>query len=139
MKFLRIFKGKTQDTTFKAMSEQDVALLAFMCRYCKPLIIKKELFRNVCYGYYVPCKEEDINIAQEIFVKNGINMVVHNSAILGENKQKVLRINYENVSDKVAFRKEMDRIKQKNHSLYLTDTKGEFAQLEKRFSELKQR
>ena len=139
MKFLKIFKKNTQGKTLQAMSEQDIALLAFMCKYCKPLIVKKELFRDVYYGYYVPFKEEYINIAQKIFVKNGINMVVHNSGIDGKDKRNVLRINYNDVSEKTAFREEMEKIKQKNYSIYLSGKKEELEQLEKQVSELKQR
>ena len=140
MKFLKSFiKEKTKFTPFKPMSEQDMVLLAFMCGHCRSMVVKKGLFRSMAYAYYVPVKEEYISIAQELFVKSGINMVVHNSAIMGENKQNVLRIKYKDVSDKSALRKIMNDIQKEYYRLYVDGTKDEISIIEQRVATMKQR
>ena len=140
MKFFRFFtKEKTQKTLLKTIPEQDMRLLAFMCRCSEAVVVKKELFRESAYAYYIPFKEEYVSVAQKIFAKNGINMVVHNSAILGEDRQNVLRVKYKDVQDKSGLKKTMDNIRKEYYTLYVTEPNEGLLAIEQQILAMKQR
>ena len=84
-------KAKTAD----ANPAQDIALLAFMCKLCKPQIVKpwlKIFFQR--YAYYVPRNNDDLDLAKHLFERNGVNVSVYFSHIMGGAGQNVLRLNY---------------------------------------------
>ena len=115
----------------QTIPEEDVALLGVMCRMCSPVVIRKHIFFHIfdLYAYYVPQLESDIDIAKDIFARNGINMKIHYSHILGSEAQNVLRINYAFCSDNNKLVNEMSKIEQKYISLYTPGAKEEKAKL----------
>ena len=120
---------------------EDVALLGVMCRMCSPVIRKKHIFFHIFdwYAYYVPQLESDIDIARDIFARNGINMDIHFSHITGSEGQEVLCINYAWCNDKNKLVHEMAKIEKKYISLYTPEAKEEKAKLWKQVIELRQR
>lgn len=133
MRFLKNLKTKITSrlekpifSDVKTMPDEDVALLASMCKMCSPVVTKRHVFIHVLdlYAYYAPQSESDINIAKDIFARNGIQMDVHNSHIFGDEKQPVLRINYAMCTNKNKLVQEMTRIKQKYYSLYIPEAKS---------------
>lgn len=124
----------------KTMPDEDVALLAIMCKMCSPVVTKRHIFIHVLdlYAYYAPQSESDINIAKDIFARNGIQMDVHDSRIFGDERQPVLRINYAMCTNKNKLVQEMTRIEQKYYSLYTAEARSEKAILWRQLMELRQ-
>lgn len=74
----------------KAMSEQDIELLAKICYLCEPCIRKK--YND--YVYYIPNEEKNFSTAKEIFSRNGMTACQHYSHIISSTGTDVLRIDY---------------------------------------------
>ncbi len=147
MKFFKNLKAEIKSRLEKpvfshvqTISDSDVALLAVMCRMCSPVVTKKHIFFHIfdLYAYYVPQLESDINIAKDIFEKNGIMMNFHYSHIISREGQEVLRVNYATCSDKNKLVCEMTKIEQKYVSLYTPDSKEEKAKLWEQVIKLRQ-
>ncbi len=138
MEFLNFFRRNSEDVRLNPMSEQDIGLLALMCMRCQSVVVKEGLFQTVHYVYYVAYEEENIFVAQQIFKRNGINMVVHDSTISGY-EQKVLRINSNDVPDKNTFKKDRQRIRQKYQDLYINGNKAQRQILETQLALMKQK
>ena len=148
MQFLKNLKDKIAAKMEKpvfsdvqTIPEQDVALLGVMCRMCSPVTTRPHIFFHLfdLYAYYVPQFEGDINIAKEIFARNGIQMNIHSSHIFGQEKQNVLRINYALCNDKNKLVHEMSKIEKKYIALYKPELKEEKAKLWNRVIELRQK
>ena len=124
----------------KTIPAEDVALLGVMCRLCVPLVNKRYIFAHPfnLYAYYVPQLASDINIAKDIFERNGIQMKVHYSHILGIEGQEVLRVNYAFATDKNKLVTEMNKIEQKYISLYTPEAKEEKSKLWQQVIKLRQ-
>lgn len=88
----------------KIIPDEDIALLALMCNRCRIITFRK-IFLKTKYFYYVPQSESYLDIAKNIFKKNGINMEEHFSHIIDYEGKNVLRINYTNCIN--------------NHNLYI--------------------
>ena len=114
MKFLKFIKREYKkhfSETVSVMSQRDVDFLVALCRYCRIMVKTYSFFTDSTYGYYVPKRESDLEVAQQIFAKSGIRMCVHDSHILDEyNKSKVLRINYNSVANPEILKQELGRI-----------------------------
>ena len=106
---------------------------------CAPEITKNGVFGRSFYAYYATQQESDIQIAQEIFLRNGINMSVHNSYIFGLDKEPVLRVNYALCDNDYKLNQEMRKIEQKYYSLYTPGFKSEKAKLYQQLLELRQK
>ncbi len=124
----------------QTIPDADVALLGIMCRMCAPVVTKRHIFFHIFdfYAYYAPQMESDINIAKDIFAKNGIDMNVHYSHILGGEGQEVLRINYALCNNKNKLVHEMSKIEKKYTYLYTSEAKEEKAKLYEQLIELRQ-
>lgn len=143
MQFLKDLKTKISKklerpifSNVQTIPEEDVALLAMMCRMCRPVKVKKYLLTHV-YAYYVPQSESDIDVAQEIFERNGIRMDVHFSHIIDNVGQNVLRADYMLCADKNKLLQELKKIEQKYYSLYASNKKDEKVKLLQQISDLK--
>ena len=148
MQFLKNLKEKIvarfEKTIFsdvKTMPAEDVALLGVMCRMCVPVVNKRHILVHPLdlYAYYVPQLASDIDIAKEIFERNGIQMQIHYSHIVGREGQEVLRVNYAFATDKNKLVTEMNKIEQKYISLYTPGAKEEKAKLWQQVIELRQK
>lgn len=124
--------------TFVSLSRTDITLLAAMCKYCRSQVVKKGFFNHV-YAYYIPEYEEDLEIAKQIFEKNGIHMTEHVSHILTYEGEKVLRMDYSKVLNKEHIRKELQKISKKYNSLYAVGVGQERMKLQKQIQDLRQK
>ena len=145
MRFFKMLNDKLKSgfqmpvfSKVKTIPEGDIALLAIMCKMCAPEVKKANILGKRFYAYYATQQESDIQIAQEIFVRNGINMSVHNSYIFGSYKEPVLRVNYALCDNDYKLNQEMRKIEQKYYSLYTPDFKSEKAKLYQQLLELRQ-
>ena len=82
----------------KPMSQDDIDLLAVMCNFCAPIIVKGWLLKRA-YAYYVPIYESDFGVVKKIFAKSGIKMHEHYSRIISSTGSNVLRANYASHDD----------------------------------------
>lgn len=143
MQFLKNLKAKISQrlerpifSNVQTIPEKDVALLAVMCRMCRPVTVRKYILAHI-YAYYIPQLESDIYIAQKIFEKNGIRMDVHFSHIIDNVGQNVLRTDYGLCADKDKLLHGMKRIEQKFYSLYTPEAKEEKIKLWNQVIELR--
>ena len=83
----------------KVFPKEDVDLLAAMCSCCTVITKPRRFFRKQEYLYYVPSAESYVDIAKDLFAKHGLEMQIHKSRILGIPGQKVLRTEYDNISE----------------------------------------
>lgn len=90
MKVLDNLKHKIQPVSF---SEEDIFLLGVM--YGKSGIRVKNNMGLFSYSYYIPADDSNLNLARDLFAKNGINM--HFYHVRGRHffdQGNVLRIRY---------------------------------------------
>ena len=125
------------------MSEEDVALLAHMCSVCYPHVRKKGLFLfSPDYAYYVPNDKSDLDLAKEIFSKNGINMELHWSRLRSDFGENVLRIEYGLRVNNDYVENTMVKIAHKHRDLYNMYSKRENQEriaLKQKIAEMKKR
>ena len=120
-----------------SIPDQDVAILAMMCNYCRADVRKHGLIDRH-YGYYVPLYDEDLDIAKSIFARNGVYMEKHLSNILGRSAQTVLRVNYDFLLNKNNVRQEVEKVERKFKALYLSRDNEEKVQLNGHILHLRQ-
>ena len=118
-KFLK--NRSNQDTPF---DESDIALLAFMCMACKPLVIKRKIMAR-SYAYYIPDGEEYLYVAQDLFKKNGIQPKVYFSYIVNVSGQYVLRVDYRRSKNCERDSEFFEKIKAKKREMFYGDMKDE--------------
>ncbi len=117
MDLFKFLKSRNNCSEVASVSDADIETLAVMCRHCEPKFSKKGFItRN--YAYYVPQYEEDLEMAKNIFVKNGIPAKEYMSNIMGSRKEKVLRIDYRDVKSEDKLKHEMKRVKENMFSLF---------------------
>ncbi len=108
---------KTILSDIQLIPDEDIALLALMCNKCSIITFRK-IFLQTKYFYYVPQSESYLDIAKDIFNKNGINMEVHFSHIIDYEGRNVLRINYENCINNHNLYTNMSRIHNQSIALF---------------------
>ena len=142
MKFLKVIKEKLDigfSKSVVSMSEHDVNMLAIMCKYCRCNVVKHGHLTRSFYAYYISQDEADMEIAKKIFAKYGIHMEIHETRMLGSDKQKALRINYLFTLDPVAVKNEIKKVERKHSALYKVENQQEKMNLQKQLMEFKQR
>lgn len=83
---------KVPETTSEnvTFSQEDIAVLAYMSLTCKPIIVGGIFGKNV-YSCYIPYDKADINLARQLFAKNGINMEKYTTTIISSDGLPALR------------------------------------------------
>ena len=102
------------------MSGEDIVLLAAMCKLCRPKIVKGRFITRE-YAYFVP-EDKCIDIAKDLFAKNGIDMQIYFSYILGGAGRNVLRMNYKDSKNYNRDRDIFEKIRDKRIELFYKDS-----------------
>lgn len=118
--------------------EEDIDLLALMCSLCTFVTKERFILPNKKYLYYVPASDSFVKPAKYLFAKNGLNMHLHNSKILGVPGQDVLRVEYTVISKDPAISDMIERIKMRRLSLFEQKTLAKRLVLLKELENLKQ-
>ena len=92
------FLNKKEVHEQTTLNDEDITLLAFMCSFCAPDVTKKGVWSKH-YAYYIPTKAEYLDIAKDLFEKNGIDVQLHYSFIMSKHGQDVLRMRYKGKKD----------------------------------------
>ncbi|MBR3510730.1 MAG: hypothetical protein IKN73_01565 [Alphaproteobacteria bacterium] len=120
----------------KPLSEEDVALLAYISIMCEAQVSKQSVF-TTSYAYYIPGYDSDLDIVKNLFSKSGIRFQEHYTHITGI-KQKALRVNYSLCLDKDGVFKQMWKIRQKYKDIYAEGKQKERILLQQRITKLRQ-
>ena len=134
-KFLKNIK-KTKDQEL-VINAEDVAVLAYMCRVCAPCVVKRGLIPRR-FAYYIPTEESDLQLAKDLFKKNGINMRVHFSHMASSKGQNALRMNYRYSKNYERDRDFFEQIKQKKRELFYNSVHEEEEHLLQRTAQLRE-
>ena len=137
MKFLNLFNKESKPEERVDFSREDIDLLAFMCSFCSPYVTKK----GIClahYAYYIPHKDNDLYLAQDLFEKNGIKMQVHYSFIRSRHGQDVLRMKYKNKKDSKLYKGIFTEIVRKSDYLLTEEGRASEAQIAKRLEQVRE-
>ena len=128
MKFFKFLKNKNNGIEVGSMSDADIESLAIMCYVCKPKVSKKGFITRY-YAYYITESRDDLEIAKEVFIRNGIPVQEHMSNIMSLYKQEVLRVDYEDIKNQDKLKQVMEKIDAKRAALY---TLGKMSQTEQK-------
>jgi len=120
------------------LRDEDIAILAFMCVFCKKDVIKKGLF-PVHYAYYIPDQEQDLDVAKMLFEQNGINVRAHYSHIRLGRGQYALRMRYWCNKDYDKERNFFNDIIEKRKNLFCNNSKEEEAMLNQKVAVLREK
>ena len=137
MKFLNLFKSKPKSEEKVDFSKEDVALLASMCSFCSPYVIK----RTICvthYAYYIPHRDNDLDLAKDLFERNGIRMQVHYSFIKSRQGQYVLRMKYKNKQDSKLYKRVFTEIVRESDYLLTEEGRVAEAQIAQRLAQVRE-
>lgn len=75
-------------------SDEDISLLAVMSERCLPLVVRGFILRH-SYSYYILTDDSNIDIAYDIFAKNGLEMEYYPYKNMPEDDlHKLLRIRH---------------------------------------------
>lgn len=110
MKIIDNLKRKFQIVNMPVtFSDEDIELLAAM-QDLSGTGVKIWVGGIFTYSYYVPMFDEDLDLARDLFVKNGINMTVHRSKMYLSEHGAVETRNVLRVRDR-PFKKGADTVK----------------------------
>lgn len=121
MKILKFLKTKYSEQKSQpivvntASVEEDIDLLATMCLFCAPYVKKKGVC-NKMYSYFIPQEEGFLELAEALFMKNGIKMERHRTKILDYMGNEALRVKVDYTNSKqIAF---INEVRQKYQDLF---------------------
>lgn len=138
MEFKRLFKKQTKsDSQEPIFNDEDIAVLAYMCLVCVPCVVKHGFIPRR-FAYYIPADKNNLDIAKDLFKKNGINVHVHFSYMASSKGQNALRMNYRSSKNYEQDRIFFKEIRQKKRELFYSSVHEEEELISQKIAQLKE-
>ena len=133
--------GKTDNTqnAGNTVSQQDIDFLSMMCSLCSVVTKKRLILPDKNYLYYVPGFASELIPAQKLFAKYGVKMSVHNSQIIDEMGQDVLRVSYDTISNRPEILDMVEQIRVRRLNLYSQKNMASRYELRQQLEEYKRK